>query len=105
MNLTFLLEDFISETEILFFEGKVENLKNRFCPKCNGKILYSMGTRPIDLSRPPGSRLKGSLSIYCVGLCQTMLSHLDGYCPAWAENITDWEDFSSRLFTLSEKSG
>ena len=33
-----------------------------------------------------------------------MISHLDGFCPAWAEAIVDWEEFSDSLLDGADES-
>jgi len=82
-----------------FFEGKVDQLKHRYCPICNGgKLLFKVSKHVSDLEATPGRRYKANVYIYCDGVCDAMISYTNGYCPGWAEEIDDWERFSAELY-------
>ncbi len=81
-----------------FLHGRLDRLASRTCPVCGGgNLMFSVWKGAPDMQAPPGRRYQGSISIYCRADCNTMLTHLDGFIPAWAENIDDWEKFSDDL--------
>jgi|HigsolmetaAR201D_1030396.scaffolds.fasta_scaffold05076_7 hypothetical protein len=88
----------IDKLEQDFFNGNIEALKGRHCPICNGRLLFSVSKGTTNASAPRGRRIRCGVSIYCLGKCNTMLSHLDGFCPLWAEEINDWNQFSLKLY-------
>jgi hypothetical protein len=88
----------MNEIETLFLEGNIKALKNVKCSDCEGNILFSVYKDKKILDAPKGRRIKSGISIYCIGKCNTMKSHLDGYCPFWAEEIDDWVAFSNNLY-------
>lgn len=85
----------LREIEFYFGAGCLDKLSQLRCPTCQGFLYFSVakGER-----RPENGRLECGISIYCAGFCDRMLSHIDGYCPVWAENIDDWDDFSQKLY-------
>jgi hypothetical protein len=87
----------IDQIENDFVRGDIEAMKRHRCPRCGGRLLYSMSRGWIDARAPPGKRMVCGSSIYCVGECQYMLAHSDGFCPSWAEDIWDWDAFSASL--------
>jgi hypothetical protein len=92
------LEKQIEYIEILFINGDIKQLKLERCPTCKGKMSFYISKFERFESSPKGRRIKCGMTIYCVGKCRIMLSHGDGYCPAWAEEIEDWEKFNSDLY-------
>lgn len=90
----------IAELEDDFLEGKLDTLFARKCPQCGQEgILYSVAKQLRDLTERAGRRYTTGISIYCRAECNTMLTHLDGYCPAWAEDVEDWQQFSDVLLS------
>ncbi len=79
-----------------FLAGRLDQLKGRECPVCGqkGVLMHSVYKELFNADAPPGRRYKSGISIYCLGACNSMISHLDGFCPAWAEGIEDWEKFT-----------
>lgn len=79
-----------------FLKGDLGKLKRRACPVCGekGTLSFSVAKRPENLLAVAGRRFSAGISIYCTGSCNQMISHLDGFCPAWAEHIEDWAAFS-----------
>ena len=90
--------DDIERIENEFLSGNLAALRNQRCPTCGGYLLYSVYKGTEVSNAPPGRRFRCGISIYCLGNCNRMKSHLDGYCPAWAEGISDWEEFSTTLY-------
>jgi len=88
----------IDDVEIDFLNGNVDTLKYRKCPICGGSLIFSIYKGKEQFAKPPGRRYQAGISIYCIGTCNTMLSHLDGFCPSWAEDIEDWDEFSENLY-------
>jgi hypothetical protein len=88
----------IDALEIDFLAGKPDQLKNRRCPLCNGRLFFSIAHHNSIPDAPSGRRIRCGVNIYCLGNCNTMLSHLDGFCPSWAEEISDWKAYSSSLY-------
>ena len=87
----------VEKIEKDFLNGDLESMRRNRCPQCDGKLLYSVSKGMFDESAPAGRRRSCGISIYCLGECQYMISHMDGFCPAWGENIEDWEQFSESL--------
>ena len=89
----------IEKIEYDFFNGNIDSLNERMCPKCKtGKLLFSVYKELVNSNAIPGRRYKGSVNIYCIGECNIMLTHANCYIPVWAENIENWEDFSKSLY-------
>lgn len=88
----------IAALEDDFLAGKLDELKDRRCPRCGGRYLYSVYKAVETVGQIPGRRFRCGISIYCIGVCNTMVSHLDGFCPAWAESVSDWSAFSNGLY-------
>jgi len=80
-----------------FLSGHLDKLKRRPCPVCSqdSSLLYSVTTELKESD--PEKKNKVSISIYCTGPCNNMISHMDGYCPSWAEGISDWDHFSKQI--------
>ncbi len=86
--------------EDIFLQGNIEQLKNMRCPICmRGKLKFYIRKFEDTGSCKLGRRYKSGITIYCAGECNTMLSHLDGFCPSWAECIENWDDFNIKLYT------
>ncbi len=82
-----------------FLEGNIAELKNKLCPICEkGKLKFYIAKVQDTGKGEPGRRYKSGITIYCIGKCDSMISHLDGFCPAWAENIEDWDKFNRELY-------
>ena len=83
-----------------FLAGKLEALKHRVCPVCGaqGALKYAVAKTSFEPAAEPGRRYQAGISIYCLGNCNSMIAHLDGFCPAWAEAVDDWEQFSAALY-------
>jgi hypothetical protein len=88
----------LEEIENDFLHGNFAGMRSNRCPRCGGTLFYSVSRGSFDELAPPGRRRSCGISIYCSGNCNYMLSHLDGFCPAWAEDITDWKSFSAHLY-------
>jgi hypothetical protein len=89
---------YIDEIENSFLKGDVEDLKKQRCPFCVGALFFSVSKVSESRQAEPGRRWKSGISIYCDGQCKKLLSHMDGFCPSWAEDIEDWERFSADLY-------
>lgn len=87
----------LEQIENDFLHGNFAGMRTNRCPKCGGLLFYSVSEGSFDESAPPGRRRSCGMSIYCGGECKYMLSHLDGFCPAWGEDISDWKAFSVSL--------
>lgn len=88
----------LDQLEEEFLAGDLYRLRMRECPVCGRLgLLFSVAKIPVDLAAPPGRRYRAGISIYCRNECNSMISHMDGFCPAWAENIEDWAIFSDDL--------
>ncbi|HSI84076.1 MAG TPA: hypothetical protein VK970_09860 [Candidatus Methylacidiphilales bacterium] len=89
----------IESLEDDFLHGDLTLLAMRACPRCGevGTILFSVCKSPATPDAVAGRRYKAGISIYCKGPCDYMLSHLAGFCPAWAEEVNDWAAFSQEL--------
>jgi hypothetical protein len=85
-----------------FLSGDMQRLRDHRCPKCGGRLHFSVARRDGTVPDIPGRRYAAGISIYCVGACNYMLCHLDGFCPAWAESVSDWDAFSERLYAEDE---
>ena len=81
-----------------FLTGRIEALRGRPCPVYGGHLLYTVAKGEVIPGAPTGRRYRCGMSIYCLGSCNTMLTHLDGFCPSWAEDISDWREFSMKLY-------
>jgi hypothetical protein len=94
------MADTIDQIENDFLEGDLSRLRNRRCPKCGGKLSYSISDNRELIFDPRSGLLRRrcGISIYCVDDCHIMVSHLDGVCPIWALKINDWDTFSRRLY-------
>ena len=88
----------LEQIENDFLHGNFDGMRSNRCPKCGGPLFYSVSPGSVDVSASPGRRRSCGMSIYCSGDCHYMLSHLDGFCSAWAEEISDWEAFSASLY-------
>ena len=90
--------DGIEKVENDFLRGKLAELAARQCPRCRniGSLQFSISKHSMCGEATPGRRYKAGITIWCLS-CKSMLSHLDGFCPAWAENVTDWDGFSKEL--------
>ena len=88
----------IDEIEDTFLAGNLKMLKGLRCPNCEGFLSFSIALGAENPRQPLGRRFRCGINIYCVGDCQTMISHMDGFCPAWAETISDWDSFSTKLY-------
>lgn len=88
----------LEQIENDFLQGNSPGMRRNRCPECGGTLFYSVSEGSVDDSAPPGRRRSCGISIYCSGDCHYMLSHLDGFCPAWAEDISDWDAFSASLY-------
>ena len=92
------LERKIDRIETLFINGDIGKLKMERCPLCNGQMDFVINKNEFITNAPIGRQYKCGITIYCLGKCGIMLSHLDGYCPGWAEEIKDWKEFSLNLY-------
>jgi hypothetical protein len=81
-----------------FLLGDLAKLRDRKCPVCQSEncLRFVVMKKSIGVGCP-GRRIRAGISIYCVGKCNSMVSHMDGFCPAWAEKISDWDGFSQLL--------
>lgn len=93
-----LLKRQIDEIDSDFWFGNIAALQGKFCPKCGGRLMYSVYKGNLIPNASVGRRYQCGVSIYCVGECNSMLVHGDGYLPAWAETIQDWDQFSKDLY-------
>lgn len=91
----------LEQIENDFLHGNFSAMRSHRCPTCGGTLFYTISEGSLDESAPPGRRRSCGIFIYCSGTCNYMLSHMDGFCPAWAEDITDWEAFSASLISSS----
>ena len=93
-------EEALSRLEDDFLTGNIAALQGRGCPRCGARLLYSVSVAADEYASPAAltGQVKAGISIYCLGRCNTLLSHLDGFCPAWAERIADWDAFSASLY-------
>ncbi|GLR11482.1 hypothetical protein GCM10007907_02720 [Chitinimonas prasina] len=93
-----MLAEKIDYLERAIFFGNLDLLKGKKCPICRqGKLLYSVTKNLINTEAKPGRRYKGSVNIYCTGLCNTMITHANAFIPAWAETISNWDELSDSL--------
>ncbi|MEO5928877.1 MAG: hypothetical protein ABIR47_02990 [Candidatus Kapaibacterium sp.] len=91
----------IEKLEIDFISGNLHKPAHRRCPICRkAGLLFSISKQAIDINASPGRRYKAGITIYCRSECNTMIVHLDGYCPAWAEAIENWREFSDSYQTV-----
>lgn len=98
MNANETIAVMVDSIESAFFEGAVDLLKGRRCPICeSGKLLFNVRKDLVNVDGPPGRRYKGSVNIYCQGTCNRMITHANAFIPAWAEGVSDWEQFSESL--------
>lgn len=88
----------IDDLERDFLRGDLSKLKCRICPICQSQrcLRYSVAKQPPEVG-PPGRRIRAGISIYCEGTCNYMISHMEGFCPAWAEQISDWNSFTAQM--------
>jgi hypothetical protein len=89
----------VEEVEDAFLAGDTEALRRAACPICEGRLFYTVAKGEVLTHATPGRRVRCGISIYCRGRCGIMLSHLDGYCPEWAESVDDWGEFSAALYS------
>ena len=90
--------DTLEQLEEDFLLGRIETLRWRACPTCGEfGLLFSVNRKSFNPHALPGRKYRSSINIWCRGTCNSMISHLDGFCPEWAENIDDWDEFSDKL--------
>ncbi len=83
-----------------FLSGNMDDLRNRICPYCNQiGLLFTVSKALTDAQAVAGRRYRAGMNIYCRAQCNTLIAHMDGYCPAWAEEINDWQEFSDGLIS------
>lgn len=88
----------IDQIEDAFVAGDLQVLRELRCPFCAGALSYSIVKHLPPLSgAPPGRRYRAGYFIFCRGQCERLLSHFDGLCPEWAEEIEDWDMFRRQL--------
>lgn len=87
----------MDKVENLFLEGQLDELRGCCCPKCAGPLYFAISPLISSGKQEPGRRFKCGITIWCRGDCDAMVSHLDGFCPEWAEGITDWDLFNKKL--------
>lgn len=79
-----------------FLRGDLERLRSHRCPGCGGTLAYSIYKGDYSPDAPPGRRYRSGMTISCASE-RRMLSHFDGFCPAWAEDVEDWAAFSRNI--------
>lgn len=89
----------IDEIERAFIAGDISKLKESRCPYCGSHLSFSIYKGEYFPENVPGRRYRCGISIGCLGENGRMISHCDGFCPAWAEDISDWVSFSQAIYS------